>query len=96
MQNMVTKAPEANQIDIVFDCYTENSIKRATEAPRSNDVEPIEHVNLLLESYLPVGLERFWDLQKTRKKYSFYHVHILNRKPNIINKPYFSSKWICY
>ena len=53
---MVTKAPEANQIDIVFDCYTENSIKRATEAPRSNDVEPIEHVNLLLESYLPVGL----------------------------------------
>ena len=68
MQNMVTKAPEANQIDIVFDCYTENSIKRATEAPRSNDVEPIEHVNLLLESYLPVGLERFWDLQKNKEE----------------------------
>ena len=63
---MVTKVAEANQIDVVFDSYIENSIKESAKANRFNDVEPIEYVNLLLKSLSPVELERFCVSSKNR------------------------------
>ena len=50
MWNMIIKVAAANQIDVVFDSYTKNSIKESTRASHSNDVKPVEYVNLLLES----------------------------------------------
>ena len=67
MWNMVIKVAEANQIDGVFDSYIENSIKESTRASRSN-VEPIEYVNLLLESPSPAELGRFWAFSKNKKE----------------------------
>ena len=65
---MVIKVAEANQIVVVFDSYIEDSIKESTRASRSNDVEPIEYVNLLLESPSPVELERFWAFSKNKEE----------------------------
>lgn len=38
MWNMVITVAEANQIDVVFPSYIENSIRESTKASRSNDV----------------------------------------------------------
>ena len=82
MWNMVIKVAEANQIDVVFDSYIENSIKESTRTSRSNDTEPMEYVNLLLESPPPIELERSWAFsKKKRKSCRFYHMNFLNRKP---------------
>ena len=64
MWNMVIKVAEANQIDVVFDCYIENSIKESTS--RSNDTEPMEYVNLLLES--PPPIELAWAFSKKKEE----------------------------
>ena len=53
MWNMVIKVAEANQIDVLFDLYIENSIKEA-----------IDYVNYLLQPPTPVELERFWYVEK--------------------------------
>ena len=66
--NMITKVGEANQIDIVFDSYVENSIKELTRESRSNDVEPVEYVNILLESPPPVEVDRFWASSKNKEE----------------------------
>ena len=79
MWNMITKVPEANLIDVVFDSYIENYIIELTRASRSNDVEPTEYVNLLLKSHPPVALKRFW-ASSTNKSCRFYHLNFLNRK----------------
>ena len=58
--SMIRKVGEANQIDIVLlFSYVENSIKESTKASRSNAVEPVEYVNILLESSLPAEVGRF-------------------------------------
>ena len=59
LRSMITKVGEANQIDIVFVSYDENSIKESSRASRSNAVEPVEYVNILLESSPPVEIDRF-------------------------------------
>ena len=53
MWNMVIKVAEANQTEVVFDLYIENSVKEA-----------IDYVNLLLQSPTPVELEKFWCVKK--------------------------------
>ena len=65
---MVIKVAEANQIVIVFDSYIENPIKESTRTSHSNDVEPIEYVNLLLESPPPAELEKFWAFSKNKEE----------------------------
>lgn len=50
MWNVMIKVAAANQIDVVFDSYIKNSIKELTRASHSNDVKPVEYMNLLLES----------------------------------------------
>ena len=65
---MVIKVAGANQIDVVFDSYIENSIKESTRASRSNDVEPTECVNLLLELPSPVEPKRFWASSKNKEE----------------------------
>ena len=66
--SMITKVGEANQTDIVFDSYVENSIKESTRASRSNAVEPVEYVNILLESSPPVEADRFWASSKNKEE----------------------------
>ena len=66
--SMTTKAGEVNQVDIVFDSYVENSIKESTRASRSNAVEPVEYVNILLESSPPGEVDRFWASSKNKEK----------------------------
>ena len=67
--SMITKVGEANQIDIVLlFSYVENSIKESTKASRSNAVEPEEYVNILLESYLPAEVGRFWVSSKNKEE----------------------------
>ena len=66
--SMRTKVGEANQIDIVFDSYVENSIKESARASRSNAVEPVEYVNNLLGSSPPVEVDRFWASSKNKEK----------------------------
>ena len=79
---MVTKVAKANQIDVALDCFhIKNSIKDSTRAISSNDVEPIEYVNLLLESLPPVKFERFWASSKARMSCRIYLVNVLKRKP---------------
>ena len=75
MWNMMLKVTGANQIDVVFDSYIENSIKESKRASHSNDVEPTEYVNLLLESPPPVELERFWASSKNKEE-----LHILSHE----------------
>ena len=65
---MITKVGEVNQTDIVFDSDVENSIKELTRESRSNDVEPIEYVNILLESPPPVEVDRFWASSKNKEE----------------------------
>ena len=50
--SMITKVGEANQIDIVFDSYVENSIKESTRASRSP----------------PAEVDRFWASSKNKEK----------------------------
>ena len=66
--SMITKVGEANQIDIVFDSYVENSIKESTRASRSNAAEPVEYGNILLESSLLVEVDRFWAYLKNKEE----------------------------
>ena len=66
--NMITKVGENNQIDIVFDSYVENSIKELTRESRSNDAEPVEYVNILLESPPPVEVDKFWASSKNKEE----------------------------
>ena len=65
---MVTKVGEANQIELVIYYSIENSMRELTKASRSNDLEPMVCVILLLESSPPVELEMFWAFSKNKKE----------------------------
>ena len=77
---MITKVGEANQIDIVFNSYVENSIKESTRASRSNAVEPVEYVNILLESSPPVEVDRFWASSKNKEELQILSREFSKRK----------------
>ena len=78
--SMITKVGEANQIDIVFNSYVENSIKESTRASRSNAVEPVEYVNILLESSPPVEVDRFWASSKNKEELQILSREFSKRK----------------
>ena len=78
--SMITKVGEANQIDIVFNSYVENSIKESTRASRSNAVEPVEYVNILIESSPPVEVDRFWVSSKNKEELQILSREFSKRK----------------
>ena len=94
MWNIVIKVAEANQIDVVFDSYIENSIKESTRASRSNDVESIEYVNLLLESPPPVELERFWAFLKNKEELQILSREFFKQKAKETNLTLFLSGYV--
>ena len=61
LRNMITKVGEANEIDIVFDSYVENSIKKLTRESRSNEFfqEKAQEKNhtIVLSGYVTDGEE---------------------------------------
>jgi len=64
--HLVTTAVSAGRVDMVYDSYLEGSIKES-ERKRRSPVDAVEVVNMKLSSPIPVELERFWLLQRTKK-----------------------------
>ena len=54
-----------NQVDIIFDVHTENSI-RASEGRQRTTVEGIETIISGFDQPLPVEIDRFWSVTKTK------------------------------
>ena len=59
MWNMIVTATDARRDEIIYDRYFENSIKKSKRLHRS-DVQPVEVINLTLDTTLPVEMESFW------------------------------------
>ena len=57
--NSIVAESSANRIEIVYDSYLEISIKESLRVIRATQ-EPIEIVNLNLESPIPPEMEKFW------------------------------------
>ena len=45
---------------IVYDSYIDDSIKEAEHIRRAKESDPLEYIDLSLQSPLPVQLDRFW------------------------------------
>ena len=91
----ITKVGQANQIDIVFDSYVENSIKESTRASCSNAAEPVEYVNILLESSPPVEVDRLLASSKKKGGTTNFITGIFPGE-SLREEPYYSIKWVCY
>jgi hypothetical protein len=81
----IITASNANRVDIVYDSYLENSVKEAERMRRYSN-EPIEIVNLNLDSVMPVEIDKFWASPTNKEK-----LQILSRN-FFINKAKESGK----
>ena len=79
---MISKIGKATQIDIVYDSYIENSIKDSERRRRSSDIEPVEYVNLSLDSPSPVEIDRFWASSKNKERLQILSRQFFTQKAN--------------
>ena len=66
---------KADTIHIVYDSYIEGSIKDCERVRRAQETEPLEFVNLMSNSPLPVQFNRFWVCSKNKE-----NIQIISRK----------------
>ena len=52
-------ATDVRRVEIIYGSYLENSIKESERLHRS-DVQPVEVINLTLDTALPVETDSFW------------------------------------
>ena len=64
--------PSAEQIDIIYDSYLEDSIKECERIRRRNACEPLEFVNLTTSSQIPVQMDGYWHVVKRKKSSSSF------------------------
>ena len=57
--NLMENSCNAKRIEVIYDSYLERSIKESERLHRC-EVQPIDVINLTLESTMPVELESFW------------------------------------
>ena len=62
---LISKTCSTNQLHIVFDSYIENSIKESVMVRRTK-CDPLETVNLSLDSSIPAQIDRFWASSKNK------------------------------
>ena len=63
----IMNIPEIEQIDIIYDSYLEDSIKECERIRRESECEPLEFVNLTMQSSIPVQMDRFWACGKNKE-----------------------------
>ena len=54
-------------MDIVYDTYTEISLKELERMRRAKLVEPLTYVNIHNDTSIPVQIERFWACSKNKE-----------------------------
>ena len=83
LQYTHTSAKGAERIDLVFDSYTERSIKNS-ERQRRETTQPIDELHTInRETPLPVEMNRFWASSKNEQKLqSLLHQEALKQAPS--------------
>ena len=63
-----TSVSKFDTIHIVYDSYIGDSIKEAKCIRRAKESDPVEYIDLSLQSQLPVQLDRFWACSRNKEK----------------------------
>ena len=67
-------------IHIVYDSYTDDSIKECERMSRSAEVDPLEYVKLTGRSPVPVQIDRFWDCSKNKQNLQIFSRQFFMKK----------------
>ena len=68
MWKSMTSVSKFDTIHIVYDSYIDDSIKEAERIRRAKESDPLEYIDLSLQSPLPVQLDRFWACSRNKEK----------------------------
>ena len=71
--NIILAASDANRIEVVYDSYLEGSVKESLRIRRAK-VQPIEIINLSMESSMPIDMETFWASPSNKE-----HLQVISR-----------------
>ena len=72
MWKSMTSVSKFDTIHIVYDSYIDDSIKEAERIRRAKESDPLEYIDLSLQSPLPVQLGRFWACSRNKEKIQIF------------------------
>ena len=75
MWKSMTSVSKFDTIHRVYESYIDDSIKEAERIRRAKESDPLEYIDLSLQSPLPVQLDRFWARSRNKEK-----IQALSRK----------------
>ena len=96
--SMIMSSSNAGRVDIVYyDSYIQNSIKES-ERVRRSEVQPIDIVDLGLESIMPVDLKSFWSSTSNKQQLQtisrkFYQQKSMQSQKDIILSGYMTDAY---
>ena len=84
---MIVTTCGTNRIEIIYDSYIENSIKESERAHRL-EVQPIDVIDLNLDSIMPVEMKSFWASPSNKHQlqiFFFFENSLLRKLYNVVN-----------
>ena len=82
----MTSVSKFETIHIVYDSYIDDSIKEAERIRRAKECDPLEYIDLSLQSPLPVQLDRFWACSRNKEKVQTLSRNFFSDKSKVSNK----------
>ena len=86
MWKSMTSVSKFDTIHRVYESYIDDSIKEAERNRRAKESDPLEYIDLSLQSPLPVQLDRFWACSRNKEKIQALSRKFFSDKSKVSNK----------
>ena len=96
MWKLMTSVSKFDTIHIVYDSYIDDSIKEAERIRRAKESDPLEYIDISLQSQLPVQLDRFWACSRNKEKIKTLSRSFFSDKSKVSNKTIILSGYTSY